>query len=151
MKIIGLVILSLLIGLAGCQAVREEVRERVSPQYKMKVVKVDQRTAYAAALKALGKMNYTFERGGPAQGVIHAVGPMDTSVSGPGTARQYWFDARFSPSTEVDGATNVEILFSFLIEEDFSKHPGQGTLTPMRDTPLYEVFFNYLDQALAAR
>lgn len=151
MKILSLLFLSLLIVLSGCKSVREEVRERISPQYQMKVVKVDQRTAYEAARKALRNMDYTFERGGPAQGIIHAVGPMDTTPNGPGTARQYWFDAKFTPSTEIEGATNVEILFSLLIEEDFNKRPGQGPLTPVRDSPLYEVFFNYLNQALAAR
>jgi hypothetical protein len=152
MKLPIFFLLALLVGLAGCESVRQDVRERFSGrQVQTKLVNVDKRKAYEAAVKALQKMNYTIERGGPAQGFIHAIGPMDTSVTGPGTARQVWFDAKFEPSLDVEGATNVEVSFAMLIEEDFNKRPGQGPLTPMRDSPLYEVFFSYLDQCLAAK
>ena len=151
MKIVVVLFLAgLALGFAGCESVRNDVREHFAePQYQSKVVNVDQRKAYEAARAALTKMNYTFERGGPAQGKIHSVGPINTSASGPGTARQVWFDARLSPALE--GGTKIEVLFSQMIEDDFNKRPGQGSLTPMRDSSIYEVFFGYVDEALKAK
>lgn len=135
------------LGFAGCESVRSDVRERfAAPQYQEKIVNVDQHKAYDAARVALTKMNYKFERGGPAQGVIHALGPINTSASGPGTARQVWFDAKLSPA--LDGGTKIEVLFSELVEDDFNKRPGQGALTPLRGSPVYEAFFSYVDEAL---
>lgn len=140
-----------LLVLTGCESVRTKVQERfTNPEYQAKVVTADQHKAYEAARAALNKMNYTFERGGPAQGKLAAVGPMDTSAAGRGTARQTWFDARLSPDLEGSG-TRIEILFSELVEDDFNKRPGQGELTPLRDSPLYAVFFRYVDEALAAK
>jgi len=135
---------------AGCETVRNDVREHFSaPQYQPKIVNVDQRKAYDAARAALVKMGYKFERGGPAQGVIHALGPINTSASGPGTARQVWFDAKLSPALE--GGTKIEVLFSQLIEDDFNKRPGEGALTPLRESSIYEVFFGYVDEILKAK
>lgn len=154
MKIYSLLLLvALALGFSGCETVRNDVRERfAAPQYEAKVVAVDQHKAYDLARAALKKMNYTFERGGPAQGVIHAFGPLDASVAGgPGTARQILFDAKISPATE--GGIKIEVLFSRMVEDDFNKRPGQGQITPLRvaDTSLYEVFFAYVDEALKAK
>jgi hypothetical protein len=65
-------------------------------------------------------------------------------------ARQLLFDAKLSPNIEGSG-TKIEVLFSELIEDDFNKRPGQGELTPLRDAPIYEAFFHYFDEALAAK
>jgi hypothetical protein len=135
---------------AGCESFRSDVAEHLAPpQYQVKVVSVDQRVAYEASRAALGKMNYTFERGGPAQGIIHAIGPINTRATGRGTARQLWFDAKLSPALE--GGTKVEILFSELIEDNFNKRPGEGSLLPLHDSTVYEVFFGYLDEALKTK
>ena len=137
-------------GFVGCESVRSDVRERFSaPQYQPKIVNVDQRKAYEAARAALLKMHFKFERGGPAQGVLHATGPIDASVSGPGTARQLLFDAKLSSA--IEGGTKIEVLFSEMIEDNFNKRPGQGALTPLRSSPMYEVFFTYVDEALMAK
>jgi len=152
MKLFSLLFLGVIaLGFTGCETVRNDVRERfVAPQYQPKVVNVDQHKAYEAARAALAKMGFTFERGGPAQGIIHSVGPMDASVAGgPGTARQMWFDAKLSPA--IEGGTKIEVLFSRMVEDDFNKRPGQGSLTPLRDSPLYEVFFGYVDEALKSK
>jgi hypothetical protein len=45
----------------------------------------------------------------------------------------------------------IEILFSEMVEDDFNKRPGQGEVTPLRDAPIYEVFFQYVDGVLAAK
>jgi hypothetical protein len=77
-----------LVALTGCESVRTSVSttvyERIDPVYQAKVVNVDQRKAYDAVRAALLKLNFTFERGGPAQGKISAVGPMDTTAVGRG-------------------------------------------------------------------
>jgi len=140
-----------LLVLTGCESVRDRVHERfVEPVHQAKVVNADQHKTYEAVRAALLKMNYTIDRGGgPAQGKITALGPISTTVSGPGTARQVWFDAKLSPGLE--GGTKIEVLFSELIEDDFNKRPGQGELTPLRDSAVYEAFFYYVDEALAAK
>ncbi|MFT3781258.1 MAG: hypothetical protein QM790_04515 [Nibricoccus sp.] len=134
----------------GCETVRNDMKQRFTPpQYQPKVVDVDQRKAYEIARAVLKRMDYQFERGGPAQGLIHAVGPLDASVAGgPGTARQIWFDAKFTAIPE--GGTRIEVLFSRMVEDDFNKRPGQGSVVPLRDSPLYEVFFGYVDEMLKA-
>jgi len=151
MKLYTLLFLGVIaLGFAGCETVRSDVRERfAAPQYQEKIVNVEQHKAYDAARAALNKMDFKFERGGPAQGVIHAIGPINTSVSGPGTARQLWFDAKLSPALE--GGTKIEVLFSELVEDDFNKRPGQGALTPLRGAPVYEAFFSYVDEALKTK
>lgn len=151
MKLYAILFLGVIaLGFAGCESVRSDVRERFSaPQYQLKIVNVDQHKAYEAARAALTKMNFTFERGGPAQGIIHAIGPINTSASGPGTARQLWFDAKLSPALE--GGTKIEVLFSEMIEDDFNKRPGQGSLTPLRGSPMYEAYFAYIDEVLKTK
>ena len=142
---------AILLVLTGCEEVSTKVHDRFTqPEYQSKVVNVDQHKAYDAARAALLKMDFTFEPGGgPAQGKIFALGPMNTSVGGPGTARQLYFEAKLSPALE--GGTKIEVLFSELVEDDFNKRPGQGQLTPLRDTPIYEAYFQHIDQVLALK
>lgn len=146
-----LLLVTLVLGFAGCETARNDLRERfTAPQYQAKVVSVDQHKAYDAARVALKKMDYTFERGGPAQGFIHAYGVVDASVAGgPGTARQIYMDVKISVA--VEGGSKIEVLFSRMVEDDFNKRPGQGAVTPLRDSPLYEVFFSHVEAALAAK
>jgi len=151
-KNISLILLvTLALGFAGCETVRNDVRERfAAPQYQAKVVSVDTHKAYEAARTALKQMNYTFERGGPAQGLIHAYGTVDASVAGgPGTARQVYMDVKISVA--IEGGSKIEVLFSRMVEDDFNKRPGQGTVSPLRDSPLYEVFFSHIDAALKTK
>ncbi len=143
---------ALLLSLTGCDTVRTKVSQRMAgPVYQVKDVVVDQRKAYEVARVALAKINFTPERsGGPAQGKLSALGPLHPSSSAPGTARQMRFDAKFSPVVEGSG-TKIEVLFSELVEDDFNKRPGQGSLMPLRDSSLYEVYFRYIDEVLAAK
>jgi hypothetical protein len=50
----------------------------------------------------------------------------------------------------VDGGTELSLLLKELIEADSARKAGQATATPMNDTPLYEVFFRTVQQALDA-
>lgn len=136
--------------LSGCESVRTKVHDRfTAPVYQAKVVNVDQRKAYDVARAALTKINFSFEGGGPAQGVIRAVGPLHPSSAAPGTARQVYFDAKLSPT--LDGGTTIEVLFSEMVEDDFNKRPGQGSLTPLRGSAIYDTYFSYVDEALTAK
>jgi hypothetical protein len=53
-----------------------------------------------------------------------------------------------SPAAE--SGTEVEVSLIEVIEEDTANQPGMATQTPLRDTPLYEVFFRDVQTALTA-
>jgi hypothetical protein len=141
---------AILVAFTGCESVRSKVENRfASPVYQSKIVSVDQHKAFEVARAALARMNFTYEGGGPAQGKIRALGPMHPSPSAPGTARQISADVKLSPGPE--SGTMIEILFSEMVEDDFNKRPGLGELTPLRDAPIYEVFFSYVDGELGVK
>ena len=48
----------------------------------------------------------------------------------------------------LDGGTEVRVTLEEIIEADSRRRAGQGTSTPLRDTPLYEVLFRNVQQAL---
>jgi hypothetical protein len=120
-------------------------RERISPTYRPHSVSAEQKTAYEAARAALRKVNFKFMSGGAAQGKLEALSVLQTG-EGPRAARQISLSVKLAPGA--DGGTQVSALFSEIREDEFSKREGMGTSTPMHDTPLYEVFFRYLDEAL---
>jgi hypothetical protein len=47
-----------------------------------------------------------------------------------------------------DGGTELSVTLTEIIEADSRGRAGQGTATPLRDTPLYEVLFRNVQQAL---
>ena len=148
-KIPALVLASVVLALAGCESGSKfpgALRERISPTYRQHVVQADQKPVYEAARVALRKMNYKITSGGAAQGKIEALSVLQAG-DGAGSARQVSLSVRLgvAPSS----GTLVEALFSEIREDSFSKREGMGTSMPMQDTPLYDVFFRYLDEALA--
>jgi hypothetical protein len=44
----------------------------------------------------------------------------------------------------------VSVSFGEIIEDNSLNAPGMATETPLKDTPLYEVFFRNVDKALKA-
>lgn len=140
-----------LLAFAGCAGFRETVnmpapvREKFSPTYHTHVVKADPRAAYDAAKAALKPMDFRFERGGPAQGKLSAIG--NIGVSNDRRARQLSLDVKITPIA--DGA-EIAALFSETTEDDFNKHPGMGTTMPIREDGIYEVYFQHVDRAVAA-
>lgn len=132
--------------IAGCESrpsISETVRQKFAPTFKTHVVQVEQRQAYDAAKAALGKFGFRFMSGGPAQGKIEALSAVDASDALQ-RARQVSLSVRLSPASS--GGTEVEALFSEILEDSFSKREGMGTTQPLKDTPLYEVFFRHLDE-----
>ena len=144
--------LAILAFCAGCESMsdmKDGVRERLNARNepKVRLFAGDQRAVYAAALRAVGQMEYRFVRGGPAQGKLEAVSGLTTSDS-LGSARQITLKLELHPN--LDGGTEMSLWLNEIIEADSERRAGQGTSTPLRDTPLYEVFFRTVQQALDA-
>ena len=122
------------------------MRERFAPTYHTRIVNADQRKTYDAAKAALKAMDFRFERGGPAQGKLSGIGSLAVSNDMRGS-RQLSVDVKLTP---VSGGTEVAALFSEITEDDFSKHPGMGITSPVRQTGIYDVYFQHIESALAA-
>jgi hypothetical protein len=151
MKPFALVASGLCLALAGCESVqdvtssvRERLAARTAPHTHM--FAAESRTLYAAARSAIDAMGFSFLRGGPAQGEIDAISGLssDNSLR---TTRQITMKVRL---VAVPGGTEARVTLSEVIEDDFNKGAGHGTESPLRDTPLYEVLFRHIEQALAA-
>lgn len=135
--------------LAGCESgpkLPAAFRERISPTFRPHVVAAEQKPAYEAARVALRKMNFKITSGGAAQGKIEAISELQPG-EGPRSARQVSLSVKLTPATA--GGTEVSAMFFEILEDNFGKRDGMGTSTPMPDTPLYDVFFRHLDEALA--
>lgn len=128
----------------GCASIRDKMI--VSSPPRVRIVPAPPRVAYSAARAALDQMGFTYTHGGPAEGELEAmsqVGPGDT----PGSSHQYSLKAEFRA---VSGGTEVSVRMNEIIEDDTEHRPGMATTTPLRDTPLYEVFFRALTNALGS-
>lgn len=143
----------LVLALVGCESVSDasqRLRDRLGARRepRMRVYSADQRATYAAARTAIERMGFRFLRGGPAQGEIDAVNAVaaDDSLRG---ARQVAMSIRLAPAP--GGGTEVSVTLDEIVETDSRNRAGQGTAAPLRDTPLYEVLFRNVQQALDAR
>jgi hypothetical protein len=144
-----LLLAALALPFAGCGSsskLPSAFRERIAPTYRTHVVAAAQKPVYEAAKAALHKINYTFTSGGAAQGKLEAMGALQPG-DGARSARQLTLSLKLAPAA--NGGTEVSALFSEIREDEFSRREGMGTSTPMMDTPMYEVFFRYLDEQLA--
>jgi len=136
---------------AGCESsdLGDSVRSALGPREapRTRVFQADQRAAYEAARAAADAMGYHYVRGGPAQGELDEL----SSISGgddPGSSRQISMKVRLGPDAEA--GTAVTVSFNEILEAASVTQAGMATETPMRDTPLYEVFFRNLQNALQA-
>jgi hypothetical protein len=148
-KLATLLLAAVVLAGAGCESgpkLPAAFRERISPTYRPHSASADQKMAYEAARVAVRKMNFKFTSGGAAQGKLEAISVLQPG-EGPRAARQISLSVKLAPGA--NGGTEVSALFSEIREDEFSKREGMGTSTPMQDTPLYEVFFRHLDEALA--
>lgn len=136
--------------LSGCESgFSEDVRSALGPREapRSRVFQADQRATYAAVRAAVDEMGYKFRRGGPAEGELEALSSINRGDD-PGSARQISLKVHLSPAAE--SGTEVEVSLIEVIEEDPANQPGMATQTPLRDTPLYEVFFRDVQTALNA-
>jgi hypothetical protein len=153
-KILAAFSLSFLVLAAGCESVsdmKDGVSERLNARNepKVRVFAADQRATYAAALRAVGQMDYRFLHGGPAQGRLEAVSGLSTNDTLNGS-RQIQLKLTLRPAIGADPGTEMSLWLNEIIEADSTQKAGQGTSSPLRDTPLYEVFFRTVQQALDA-
>ena len=100
---------------------------------------------FSAARKALDRINFRYQRGGAAQGRLFAIGRL-SSGEDMRSSRQLTLDVRL---TEAAPGTEVSVLFSEIREDDFNKNPGMGTSAPLRNSALYDVYLDEIEQILA--
>lgn len=146
-----LLILAGCLAFAGCESVRNDfgagVREKFSgPVYQRRVVEAEQQAVFDAARVALEQLGFRITRAGAAQQVIDGVSGLasDDRLRG---ARQRTAKVRFAAVPE--GGVEVSVLFTEVVEDDFSAGAGRAAETTLRDHPLYEVFFSALNARLA--
>lgn len=141
----------LMFAAAGCESVRNDfgagVREKFSgPTYVTRNFGGESKVVFDAAKKSVEQLGFRVTRAGQAQGVIDGLSGItpDDRLAG---SRQRTIKVRLSTGDNGVG-TNVAVLLTEIVEDDFNKSAGQGTETSLRDSPLYDVFFNNLTQAL---
>lgn len=138
---------------AGCESTRHDiatgVREKFAgPTYERRVLAVENDAAFESARAAVVEMGFRITRFGAAQGVIDGVSGItpDERLSG---SRQRTVKVRLS--TQLDGGTEVAVLFTEIVEDSFGTGAGQGTEANLRNHPLYEAFWGQMARALKRR
>jgi hypothetical protein len=153
MRIVACFVVLLCAGLTGCESLSDaagSVRAKFTArdEGRTKPFAATTRVTYEAVRGAARAMDFRFVRGGAAQGELEAVsnvGAGETQHS----ARQVGMKVKLHASA--DGGTDVTVRFTEILESDSSNRPGMATEATMRDTPLYEVFFRSVQQALDAQ
>lgn len=147
-------ILALALGaalLAGCESSNfsEDVKAALGPREKprSRTFQAEERPTFDAVKAAAAEMGYRVVHGGPAEEELEALGPIMEGEQ-PGESRQISMKVTLSPAAE--SGTVVEVSLTEVIEDKSSNTPGMATESPLSDTPLYEVFFRDVRQALAA-
>lgn len=130
---------------AGCDSISDRFDLTAPP--RTQVFAADPRSTYAAAKAALKDMDFRFVRGGPAEGELEAIsaivpGELSDSV------RQVTLKAEFHPIST--GGTEVDVWMKDIVQENADSRTSPATEAPLRNTPLYEVFFRDIQQGLPA-
>ena len=137
--------------LAGCDStIGDTVQSALSPREapRTRVFQEEGKAAYEAAKAAADEMGYHYVRGGPAEGELDELSDI-TGGDDAGSSRQLSLKVRLSPANP--SGTSVEVSFVEILESaSGGATPGMATEAPLRDTPLYEVFFRTLGNHLVA-
>jgi hypothetical protein len=142
--ILGLALLASAFLLAGCDSISDRLEGDTPP--RVQVIQADPRTTFAAARTALDGIGFRFTHGGPAEGLMEAIGPIEPGDL-PGSSHQVSLRAEFHPT--LDGkSTQVDVWLRDAVEQDPEDKLHPATEAPMPDTPLYEVFFREIAQNL---
>jgi hypothetical protein len=138
--------------LAGCEStLSDDVRSALGPREapRTRVYEADQKATYEAARKAVDDMEFKFQKGGPAEGKLEALSAISGGDEGAASARQISMKVSMEPGPE--SGTQVEVSLTEILEADPNSQQGMATQTPLKDTPLYDVFFKdiqrYLNEA----
>jgi hypothetical protein len=145
-----LFVLLIALTLTGCETARQDfttgVREKFSgPTYRQRVYAADTRAVFDAARATAARLGFRITRSGFAQGVIEGVTALDVDSRLKGT-RQQTIKVRLAAT--LDGGTEVSVLFTEIVEDDFEKGAGLGTETALRNHPIYESFLGGLGDVL---
>lgn len=142
------------LALAGCESlsdatssVREKLAARDEP--KVRTFSAPPRVTYDAVKQAATRMGYRFVRGGPAQGEFDGVSGLGQGEVG-ANARQVGVKVRLHATLDGTG-TDMSVRFTEIVESDSRSRLGMATETTMLDTPLYEILFRNVQQALDER
>jgi hypothetical protein len=137
--------------LAGCDSpIEDTVQHALSPREapRTRVFDADGKATYKAARAAAAELGYHFVKGGPAEGSLEEMSEVTTGEDA-GGSRQISLKVTLSPADPT--GTSVEVAFEEILEPASTDvAPGMATETPLKDTPLYEVFFRNLANALQA-
>jgi hypothetical protein len=137
--------------LAGCDStISDSVQSALSPREspRSRVFQAEGRATYMAAKAAAEEMGYHYVRGGPAEGQLDELSEI-TGGDDAGSSRQISLKVRLSPGDP--SGTLVEVSLEEILESNSNgATPGMATVAPLRDTPLYEVFFRTLGNDLQA-
>ncbi len=152
--ILALCLIVAAVAFSGCDtlsdasdSVREKFASRAEP--RTKTFTAPPRVVFDAVKAAASSMGYRQLHGGPAQGDYEGVNAVDIGDSA-GSARQVGLKVRLHGTLDGTG-TDVSVRFTEILEADSSNRMGMATETTMKDTPLYEVFFRNVQQALNTR
>jgi len=137
--------------LAGCDStIGDTFHTALSPREapRTRVFQADGKAAYAAAKAAAEEMGYHYVKGGPAEGELDELSEI-TGGDDSGSSRQVSLKVLLSPADP--SGTSVEVSFEEILESTSTgATPGMATESPLKDTPLYEVFFRTLGNDLQA-
>jgi len=142
------------VALSGCDTLEDasqSVREKFEPKQAVKshTFSSPERVVYDAVKLAADTMGYRQTRGGAAQGEFEGVSGVGEGERA-GSARQVGLKVQLRQT--LDGnETVVSVRFTEILEDNPNSRMGMATETTMKDTPLYEVFFRQVQQALGAR
>ena len=150
LALLALLSLALFSGCASLSDATTSVREKLAAreQPRTHLYQAPQRVTFEAARVAVEQMGFRIVRGGAAQGELDAVSGLSSSDTLRGS-RQITLKLRLQSA--LDGGTEAALRLTEVIESDSRGRAGQGTATPLRDTPLYEVFFRNVQVAIDAR
>ena len=149
LALLGLLSLALFSGCESLSDATTSVREKLAARDQPRThrYQAPPRATYAAARAAVEQMGFRFVRGGAAEGELEAVSGLSSSDTLRGS-RQIALRLRLTPA--LDGGTEAALRLTEVIEGDSRGRAGQGTATPLRDTPFYEVFFRNVQAAIDA-
>jgi uncharacterized protein YceK len=139
----------LLSGCSSMESAKDSVHERWTARYegRNKAFTADQKQAYAAAQYAAKQLGLRVTRGGANQGTLEAVSMLESDASLRGS-RQIALKLRITREGE---GVSVNLLFTEVVADDSSRASAMGMETPMKDSPLYELFFGHMAQYLSGK
>ncbi len=143
-----LVLVAALAGLlAGCASMRDSVRERFAPmQPKVRVFPGETKQVFAAARQAMVRLGFEVSRGGPAQGELEGL----TRIGGGDLYSSRQRDMTVRLVALDDDRVEVRVVIEEIEEDRYSKLSNPATSTPLRDSAMYDAFFEEVERQLQA-